>query len=102
SVHQSKKPPNQGGFVVSVEKTEEIVRKSGMFFVAKKQASTHHVSPHISPRSHHKNTTFCTRFLQNPPQKRQQKQQNPGWRRGLIFLKTCAKKLSLLWQEPFS
>ena len=67
----------QGGFVVSVEKTEKIVRESGMFFVARKRPSTHHVSPHISPRSHHKNTTFRTRFLQNTPQKHQQKRKNP-------------------------
>src|SRR5947209_8370911 len=71
-----------------------------MFFVAKKPSSTHHISPHISPRSHHKNTTFCPQFFQNTPQKTRQKQQNPGLRRGLIFFaKTTLKKPSLLSQE---
>jgi hypothetical protein len=68
-----------------VEKIEKIVEESGMFFGLEKRPSIHHVSPRISPRSHHKNTTFCTRFFQNTPQKHQQKQQNPGSHRGLIF-----------------
>jgi hypothetical protein len=68
-----------------VEKIEKIVKESGTFFVSEKRPSTHHVLPRISPRSHHKNTTFCTPFFQNPLQKHQQKQQNPGSRQGLIF-----------------
>jgi len=72
-----------------VEKAEKIVQGSGLFFIFKKRPSTHHVSPRISPRSHHKKTTFCTSIFQNTPQKHQQKQQNPGFAPGSHFsLKT--------------
>jgi hypothetical protein len=68
-----------------VEKNEKIVEKSGMFFVCGKTTVN---SPHFttkSPQSHHRKTTFYTRFFQNTPQKHQQKQQNPGSHRGSIF-----------------
>jgi len=61
-----------------VEKSKNKVGESGMFFVSEKRPSTDHVSPRISPRNHHKNTTICTHFFQNTPQKPQQKQRNPG------------------------
>jgi hypothetical protein len=56
-----------------------------VFFAPEKRASIHHVSPHISPAIHHENATFFARFFQNTPQKPQQKQQNPGFRRGSVF-----------------
>jgi hypothetical protein len=68
-----------------VEKTEKIVKKSGMFFVSKNdhQLTTfyhafHHDLTIEKPRS-------TRHFFQNTPQKHQQRQQNPGSRQGLIF-----------------
>jgi hypothetical protein len=68
-----------------VEKTENKVEKAGKFFGRQKRPATHHVSPHISPQTHHKNTTFSTPLLPKHPLKTQQKQKNPGSRQGLIF-----------------
>jgi hypothetical protein len=68
-----------------VEKNRNIVEESGMFFVSKKRPSTHHVSPRISPQSHHKNTTFCAHFFQNLPQKHQQNNKTPARARVSFF-----------------
>src|SRR5947209_2391579 len=71
-----------------------------MFFVAKTRPPTHHVSPHISPRSHHKNTTFCTHFFPKHPSKTAAKTTKPRLTPGSrFFRKNNPKKPSLPSQE---
>jgi hypothetical protein len=69
-----------------VEKVEKIVKESGMFFVSKKRPSTHHVSPHISPRSHHKKPRFYAPFLQNTPPNTSKNNKTPAHARVSFFL----------------
>jgi len=78
-------PPDKGGFVVSVEKTEKIVKESGMFFVSKKRPSTHHVLPRVSPRFHHKKTMFCTPLFPKHPLKTPAKTTKPRLAPGSHF-----------------
>jgi hypothetical protein len=81
-----------------VEKIENIVKRSGVFFASEEQPSTHHVPPQFHHHLTTKTPRSAPRFFQNTPQKHVQKQQNPGFHRGSIFfLKTSAKKLSLPW-----
>jgi hypothetical protein len=66
-----------------------------MFFVLEKRPSTHHVSPRISPRSHHKNTTIRTRFFQNPLKNTSKNNKTPAHTGVSFFSKnTTIKKLS--------
>ena len=39
------------------------------FFLPKNMVANHHVSPHISPQIHHKNTTFSHLISPKPPAK---------------------------------
>jgi hypothetical protein len=68
-----------------VEKTENKVEKTGKFSAVKKRHSIHHVSPHISPRTHHKNTTFCTPLFPKHPLKAQQNNKTPARARVSFF-----------------
>jgi hypothetical protein len=79
-----------------VEKSKNKVKESGMFFVSEKRPSTHHVSPRISPRNHHKNTTICTHFFQNTPQNPSKNNETPARAGAPIFLKITPAK------TPFS
>jgi hypothetical protein len=57
-----------------VEKTEKIVKESGMFFISEKTAINAPRPTTRSPRSHHQKTTFCTPLFAKHPLKHQQKQ----------------------------
>jgi len=56
-----------------VEKTEKIVKESGMFFVFKKRLSTHHDLPRIYHVVSIQKPRFYTAISQNRPQKPPQK-----------------------------
>jgi hypothetical protein len=68
-----------------VEKIKKIIETSGEFSSTGKRS----IKNHVFALNHHvmttKNHVICTSFFQTPLQKHQQKQQNPGLNRGLIF-----------------
>jgi hypothetical protein len=74
------------------------VEKSGVFLTPAQEQFSHHVSPHISPRSHHQKTTFKHPLFPKPPQKRQQKRKNSTPLRAQNFFSKNEPKHSA--QEP--